>query len=161
MIYHVVAVSKNGVIGKDGKLPWHFSADMKFFKALTTGHTVIMGRKTFDSIGKPLPNRQNLVLSKKGPAHPSPSGAAAEVSYCASWEAALQHARSKNVFIIGGSEIYKQTLDKIDGIYLTRIDQEYEGDAFYPGVPDGFKELSRTPLQENPLIEVVYYQRAK
>ncbi len=69
MIYHVVAVSKNGVIGKDNKLPWHFSVDLKFFKNLTTGHTVIMGRKTFESIvsrlGKPLPNRTNIVLSRK------------------------------------------------------------------------------------------------
>lgn len=152
MLYHVVAVSRNGVIGKDGKLPWHFSADLKFFKNLTTGHTVIMGRKTFDSIGKPLPNRRNIVISRSAPA--SVPG----VEFAAGIEEAVKLAQEGDTFIIGGASIYKETLDLVDGIYLTQIAADYEGDTFYPGVPGEFRESSRQVLQENPRIEVVLYR---
>ena len=153
MIYHVVAVSKNGVIGKNGKLPWRFPADLKFFKDLTTGHTVIMGRKTFDSIGKPLPNRENIVISR----HPRPGTAG--VKFAESVDQALGLAQKGKVFIIGGASIYRETVHWVDGIYLTRIHKDYEGDTFYSGVPDGFREVSREKLQENPTIEVIFYQR--
>lgn len=153
MIYHVVAVSENWVIGKDGKLPWHFPVDLKFFKALTTGHTVIMGRKTFDSIGKTLPNRKNIVISRQ--AHPEMAG----VEFVSSVDRALSHAKQGETFIIGGASIYAETLQLVDGIYLTRIGQTYEGDAFYPGVPAGFKKVSSQRLQENPLIEAIFYRR--
>ncbi len=154
MIHHVVAVSENGVIGKDGKLPWHFSADLKFFKGLTTGHTVIMGRKTFDSIGKALPNRKNIVISRQ--ARPEAAG----VEFVPSVAAALGRAKQGETFIIGGASIYAETLPLVDGIYLTRIGQTYEGDAFYPGVPTHFKEVSRQMLQENPRVEVIFYRRS-
>ena len=154
MIYHVVAVSKNGVIGKNGQLPWHFAADLKFFKNITTGHTVIMGRKTFDSIGKPLPNRENIVISR----HPRPGTAG--VKFAESVDQALEYAQNKKIFIIGGASIYRETAHLIDGIYLTRIHEDYEGDAFYSGVPEGFKEVSREKLQENPPVEVILYERA-
>ena len=154
MIYHVVAVSENGVIGKNGQLPWRFPADLKFFKNLTTGHTVVMGRKTFDSIGKPLPNRENIVISR----HPRPETAG--VKFVESVEEALGRARKGKIFIIGGASIYRETAYLIDGIYLTRIHQDYEGDTFYSGVPDGFREVSREKLQENPPVEVIFYQRA-
>ena len=153
MIYHVVAVSKNGVIGKNGKLPWRFPADLKFFKNLTTGHTVIMGRKTFDSIGKPLPNRENIVISR----HPRPETAG--VKFAETVDQALGRAQKGEIFIIGGASIYRETAHLIDGIYLTQIDQDYEGDAFYSGVPEGFREVSRQKLQENPPIEVILYER--
>ena len=153
MLYHVVAVSKNGVIGKDGKLPWHFSSDLKFFKNLTTGHAVIMGRKTFDSIGKPLPNRENIVISRQ--AHAETAG----VKFVQSVDEALKQTRQDKVFIIGGASIYKETAHLVDGVYLTQIHENYEGDASYSGVPGGFKEVSREKLQENPLIEVIFYQR--
>ena len=153
MIYHVVAVAKNGVIGKNGKLPWHFPADLKYFKNLTTGHTVIMGRKTFDSIGKALPNRENIVISR------SPRCDTAVVKFAESVNQALQRAEDREIFIIGGASIYRETARWIDGVYLTRIHQDYEGDAFYPGVPEEFREVSREGLQENPLIEVIFYRR--
>lgn len=153
-VYHVVAAAQNGVIGKDNKLPWHFSADLKFFKNLTTGHTLVMGRKTFESIGRPLPNRQNIVISRKTAQIP---GAEAVHSI----EAALKAAKHEKIFIIGGGEIFKQTLDLVEGIYLTLIHQDFEGDAFYPGVPAGFKEISREKLHENPLIEVIFYKAPK
>lgn len=165
MIYHVVAVSKNGVIGKDNKLPWHFSVDLKFFKNLTTGHTVIMGRKTFESIvsrlGKPLPNRTNIVLSRKGK-----MGIHSSILIKEDWFAvesidkALELVpKGQKAFIIGGAEIYKQTIGKTAGIYQTLIHQNFEGDAFYPGVPADFNEISREKLQDSPLIEAIFYQR--
>ncbi len=153
MIYHVVAVAENGVIGKDNKLPWHFSSDLKFFKSLTTGHTVVMGRKTFDSIGKALPNRENIVVSR-GAHAPVPG-----VTFVTSVEEALQKAQKGDTFIIGGAEIFRQTHEAVDGVYLTRIHASYSGDAFYPGAPEGFTEVSRTPLQEDPRIEVLLYRR--
>ena len=157
MIYHVVAMAQNKVIGKDNKLPWHFSADLKFFKNLTTGQTVIMGRKTFESIGRPLPNRKNFVVSNTTRIGYDNHGGL--LTYFNSIHAAISAVTTENAFIIGGAEIYKQTIDKIEGIYLTLIHQNFEGDAFYPGIPADFKEVSREKLQENPNIEVIFYQR--
>ena len=165
MLYHVVAMSQNKVIGKDNKLPWHFSADLKFFKALTTGHTVIMGRKTFESIGRPLPNRENFILSRSSykvileTFSKLKPEEAQRVKNFESIREATQAVKTEKAFIIGGAEIYKQTIDKIDGIYLTLIHRDFDGDAYYPGVPADFTEISREKLQENPLIEVIFYQR--
>ena len=103
MIYHVVAVSKNGVIGKDGRLPWHFSADLKFFKNLTTGHTVVMGRKTFDSIGKALPNRKNIVISRR-PHAPTPGA-----EFVTSLDAALKQAKKATLLSLA-ERLYTQRL---------------------------------------------------
>ena len=164
-LFHVVAMAQNKVIGKDNKLPWHFSADLKFFKALTTGQTVIMGRKTFESIGRPLPNRENFILSRSSykvileTFSKLKPEEAQKVKNFESIRDAIQAVKTEKAFIIGGAEIYKQTVDKIDGIYLTLIHQDFEGDAYYPGVPSGFHEVSREKLQENPLIEVIFYQR--
>ncbi len=154
-LFHVVAMAQNKVIGKDNKLPWHFSADLKFFKALTTGQTVIMGRKTHESIGRPLPNRENFIVSR------SVRQDVGTLKNFSSIESALSAVKTEKAFIIGGAEIYRQTIDKIAGIYLTLIHQDFEGDAFYPGIPVGFKEVSREKLQENPLIEIIFYQPTK
>jgi dihydrofolate reductase len=154
MIYHVVAVAENGVIGSGNKLPWHFSSDLKFFKNLTTGHTVVMGRKTFDSIGKALPNRENIVISRA--VHAPMKG----VTFVTSVPEALKIAQKGDTFIIGGASIYQATRGALDGVYLTRIHAAFAGDAFYPGVPEGFREVSRTPLQENPKLEVLHYRRS-
>ena len=156
-IFHVVAMAQNKVIGRDNKLPWHFSADLKFFKNLTTGNTVIMGRKTFDSIGRPLPKRKNFVISNTTRHEYENHGGL--LTYFNSIHAAISAVTTENAFIIGGAEIYKQTIDGIAGIYLTLIHQDFEGDAFYPGVPAGFREVSREKLQESPLIEVIFYRR--
>ena len=154
MIYHVVAVAENSVIGNDNKLPWHFSSDLKFFKNLTTGHTVVMGRKTFDSIGKALPNRENIVISRA--AHAPVAG----VTFATNVAEALKIAQKGDTFIIGGASIYRETREALDGVYLTRIYATFAGDTFYCGVPEGFREVSRTPLQENPKIEVMLYRRS-
>ncbi len=174
MLYHVVAMARNRVIGKDNKLPWHFPEDLKNFKKLTTGSTVIMGRKTFESIGRPLPNRENFVLSRQG-CHSEAEGRRisesrsfaalrmtneASLNFFPSLDEALKNIKTENAYIIGGAELYKQTIDKVDGIYLTRIDADYEGDAFYPEIPDSFEEVDIEALREkNPKIEVVFYQK--
>jgi dihydrofolate reductase len=177
-LFHVVAMAENRVIGKDNKLPWHYPADLKFFKQLTTGHTIIMGRKTFESIRKPLPNRKNLVLSRQmaeygenpnnDPNQPFGSFSKEEIQklvtadnliFFNSLDAALKEAKDEKVFIIGGANLFEQTMDLVDGIYLTEIHARHEGDTFYPELPKSFQEKSRTKLQDNPLIEVVYYEK--
>lgn len=171
-LYHVVAVAgSKRVIGKDNKLPWHFPEDLKFFKTLTTGSTVIMGRKTFESIGRPLPNRKNMVLSRKAPSIglPMPEKPLADIAaavnkdvlWAASLDQALGSVETEKAFIIGGAELYRETIRSVDGIYMTRIDAEYEGDAFYPEIPaDLFEEISVDELRrENPRIEIVFYEK--
>lgn len=152
-IYHVVAAARNGVIGKDNKLPWHFSEDLKQFKKLTTGSTVIMGRKTFESIGRPLPDRENFIVSR--------TVTELEGARCFnSIGNAIGAVNTENAFIIGGAEIYKNTIHSVDGIYLTRIDADYEGDAYYPEVPDQFEEVEIQCLREkDPRIDVVFYEK--
>lgn len=124
MITLIAACSKNRVIGKDNQLIWHLPEDLKRFKELTTGKTVLMGRKTFESIGRPLPKRTNIIIT-------SDKNYKAEgcVIYHDLFEA-LKH--DKDIVVIGGSQIYQQCLDISHDIQLTVIDQEFEGDAFFP-----------------------------
>lgn len=155
MLYHAVAVANHHVIGKNNKLPWHFSSDLKFFKELTMGSTVIMGRKTYDSIGKPLPGRENFVLSKFR------SVPGEGLKFFTSFDEALENVTTPDAFIIGGASLYEQTIDRVDGIYLTRIYGGYEGDAFYPAIPEFFQAKSTTPLvsdPKGPRLEVIYYE---
>jgi len=122
---------KNRVIGKDGKLPWYISEDLKRFKRLTTGYAVLMGRKTFESIverlGKPLPERRNIVLTSKSFAH-YPG-----VETYPSIESALATIKSQEkIFVIGGERVFKETLQMADALELTIVEGDYEGDAFFP-----------------------------
>ncbi len=121
----IVAASTNGVIGKDNSLLWHLPNDFKFFKSVTTGHAIIMGRKTFESIGKPLPNRVNIVVSS--------DFSAPGILVFASLDEAIAEAfnHDSHPFIIGGANIYKQAYSKVDKIYHTEVDVELEGDAFF------------------------------
>src|SRR5574342_17806 len=127
MINIIAAMAKNRVIGKNNKLPWHIADDLKNFKKLTSGSVVIMGRKTFESIGKPLPNRVNIVISSS---MPETEG----VIVCHDIPAALEKARSynKEIFIIGGATIYQQTIPWADRMYLSYVKGDYDGDAFFP-----------------------------
>ncbi len=144
----IVAVSNNNVIGKNNQLIWHLPADLKHFKQLTTGHTVFMGRKTYDSIGKPLPNRRNVVISRS----------VDKITGCeiaTSWEEALQLTQQENeVFVIGGAEIYRQVLPLAHRIYLTQIHQDFDGDTFFPSIDfQSWQETSRedfSPDEKNP-----------
>jgi len=135
----IAAVSRNRVIGKDGKLPWHLPEDLKRFKRLTTGHTVLMGRKTFESLGKSLPNRRTIVLTS----HPIRG-----VETFTSIPEALKALRNEEkVFVIGGGEIFSQLLDRADLLHLTIIDRVLDGDTYFPPyehlVGSRFKETSR------------------
>jgi dihydrofolate reductase len=120
----IAAIGKNRVIGKDGKLPWHISPDLKRFKELTSGHAVLMGRRTFESLGRPLPNRRNVVLSSR-----PISGAETYASIPEAFEAL---AAEETVYVIGGARLYAQFLDKADALNLTFVDREIDGDAFFP-----------------------------
>jgi len=124
----VVAISENRAIGKDNKLLWYLPNDLKHFKAITSGHTVIMGRKTYESVGKPLPNRRNIIITRQDIA----------IEGCEvvnSIKAALELCRTeREVFIVGGAEIYKQSLHLTDRIYLTVVHKQFEGDSFFPEI---------------------------
>ncbi len=127
----IAAVADNAVIGSQGELPWRLSADLKRFKALTMGHAMIMGRKTFDSVGKALPGRRNIVVTRNR------GFAAPEVVAAPSIESALLLVQDDdNVFIAGGAEIYSQALHRADEMLLTRVHAEPEGDATFPEFDD-------------------------
>ena len=123
-ILMIAALDRNRVIGRDGKLPWHISEDLKRFKRLTKGHVVLMGRKTYESLGKPLPDRRNVVLS---------SGPIPGVESYRSLAEALRALKDeRTVFVIGGGEVFRQALPIADGLHLTIVDGEHEGDTFFP-----------------------------
>lgn len=123
----IAALGRNRVIGKRGALPWYLPADLKHFKALTMGHPILMGRKTFESIGRALPGRTNIILTRD-------DGYKAQDCLIAhSIEEALQLARDGDeVFVIGGAELYREILPRADRFYLTLIDADFEGDVFFP-----------------------------
>lgn len=127
MISIIVAVAQNGVIGKDNGLIWHISEDLQYFKKRTLGHAVIMGRKTYESIGKPLPKRKNIIVTTN-------STYQADGCFSAqSLNQAIQLALPDDeVFIIGGGKLYSEALAIADKVYLTRIHKSYEGDTFFP-----------------------------
>jgi len=135
IVSQVVAISENHVIGKDNKLLWYLPNDLKHFKEITSGHTVIMGRKTFDSVGKPLPRRRNIIITRQ----------AITIEGCEvvnSIEAALALCTGEGeVFIVGGAEIYKQSMHLTDRIYLTIVHKTYDGDSFFP-------EINKTEWKE-------------
>ncbi|MDR3188541.1 MAG: dihydrofolate reductase [Prevotellaceae bacterium] len=128
----IVAVADNGVIGNANRLPWHIPEDLRRFRQLTTGHTVIMGRKTFESIGKPLPNRKNVVISRT-----MPVGGAGHPVVVRSLADALQAAQGDNeAFIIGGDSVYRQAMPLAQRLYLTRVHTLADGDTFFPEVSE-------------------------
>ncbi|MBN2349915.1 MAG: dihydrofolate reductase [Bacteroidales bacterium] len=129
LISHIVAVSENGIIGKNNQLPWHLPNDLEWFKKKTMGHCVIMGRRNYESEGKALPNRTNLVISQN-PNFTIPDGIVARSIEDALIMAEKQH--EQEVFIIGGGQIYEISLPYIQKIYLTRIHANIDGDVYYP-----------------------------
>lgn len=138
----VVAVARNGVIGRDNGLAWHLSADLKRFKALTMGTTLLMGRRTWDSIGRPLPGRRTLVLTRD----PGFRVEGAETVH--DWEAALAAATGDRLMVVGGAEVYALALPHADRIHLTEVAAEPEGDVRFPPYDRSvFREVLR---EEHP-----------
>jgi dihydrofolate reductase len=124
----IVAMTKNRVIGKDNQMPWHLPADLAWFRQNTTGKPVIMGRKTFESIGRPLPKRTNIVLSRQPFEHDG-------VIWKDSLESAVDFVRdSKEIMLIGGGQLFNEYLSQADRLYLTEIQTELDGDTFFPSI---------------------------
>lgn len=129
MLSIIVAVGENNVIGKDNDLIWKLPRDMRHFKETTTGHYIIMGRKTFESNGRPLPNRTNVIITR------DKNYTAEGCVIVHSLEDAINEAKEdKEAFIIGGGEIYKKSMTLVDRIYLTQIYYNFEGDTFFPEI---------------------------
>ncbi len=145
----IAAMSLNRVIGKDGKIPWHIPEDLKWFKKTTTGQAVLMGRKTFESLGRPLPNRRNLVVTR---------GAHLDgVEIIRDLDAFRPEDYPCDVWLIGGAEIFRQMLDRCETLYLSVIPRVIEGDTFFPKFEDRF-DLVGTALR-HPDFEVCEYRR--
>ena len=157
MIIGIAAVDRQGAIGKGGKLPWHYSADMKFFRETTTGHAVVMGRKTWLTLGKPLKNRLNLVLSRDPNIEPQESLLVlSDVDSVLS----LNESLATDLFVIGGAQIYEAFLPRIERWIITEVPLKVDkADAFMPkGYLDGFKERDKKPIGDGLTVKV--YERA-
>ncbi len=153
MISIIVATSKNGVIGDSNKLIWHLPEDLKRFKSLTTGHPIIMGRKTYESIGRPLPNRRNIVITRNS------DWSVDGCEIVNSLEEAIL-ITGGDCFIIGGGEIYKKSIDIADRIYLTLIDKEFEGDTTFPKIDDRWFVSEREEMSNGEYNwEFIQYDR--
>ncbi|MGI4738154.1 MAG: dihydrofolate reductase [Janthinobacterium lividum] len=144
MVSLIVAAAENGVIGRQGHLPWHLPADLQHFKTHTLGHPVVMGRRTFESIGRPLPGRANIVLTST-PAWPVPEGVLLAHSLPDALALAATQPGGEEVCIIGGGEVYRQALPAADVVYLTEVHTTVpDGDAFFPTLsPTDWREETR------------------
>ncbi len=162
----VVAVAENGVIGRDGDMPWRLSTDLKRFKAITLGKPVIMGRKTYDSIGKPLPGRANVVITRGAAIdHPDVTTVGSLAEAMSSAEALALESGQNEVCIIGGGQIYAQALALSDRLCVTHVETVVEGDAVFPPIdPDIWREgeaiaVSAGEKDSYPTRFVVYDRR--
>ena len=153
MITIVVAKAENNVIGNNNELIWHLPNDLKHFKNLTSGHPILMGRKTFDSIGKPLPNRTNIVITRNEEWH-------SEGAFRAdSLHEAIEMGKDLDteIFIIGGGNIYEQALDWADAIEVTEVHQNFEGDTKFPEIDlKIWKEVSREDFKKDEKNQIDY-----
>ena len=152
----IVAAAQNRAIGKGNRLLWHISEDLKYFKQTTLGHAVIMGRRTFESIGKPLPDRRNIVISRTMPP-------AAGVETAASLDDAIARcAGETEAFVIGGGTVYREALPLVQRIYCTEVHADYEADTFFPPIDNAaWREVSRKDFPRgekfpHPFSFVVY-----
>lgn len=156
MVKIIVAKSRNGVIGDSNKLIWRLPADLANFKKITTGHSIVMGRKTFESIGKPLPGRRNIIITR------NPDYEVKDCEVVNSLEEALL-LTGNDCFIIGGGEIYKQSLDIASKIYLTLVDEDFTGDTIFPELDDNWFKSSEENFssdEKNPYnYSFITYER--
>jgi len=144
----IAAVARNGVIGKDGALPWHLTEDLKHFKKITTGHAIIMGRKTYASIGRPLRGRRNIVISRAaGATFPG-----CEVARSLGEAIALARSTDPCPFVIGGASVYDEALPLATELHLTTIDEDVEGDTHFPTDLSEFEEVEAHPAQTQGVV---------
>jgi dihydrofolate reductase len=146
----IAAMSENRVIGQGNQLPWHLPEDFKWFKEKTTGHIVVMGRKTFQSLPKPLPNRRTIVLSRSGFSHPN-------VEVYATLDPAEFAQDPRQVFICGGAEIYRAWLPHCSDLYLTLVHRQVEGDAFFPPFEERFELVQK--LKESKEFSILHFRQ--
>jgi len=145
----IAAMSLNRVIGQGNGIPWHLPEDFKWFKRMTTGNVVVMGRKTFESIGKPLPNRTTIVLSRSGFSYPGVQtiGDLVELN---------PEKESRDIFICGGAQIYARALPLCSDLYLTLVKRTVEGDAFFPPFEDQFRIVEQ--VMDTPEFSITHYR---
>ncbi|MBM9512678.1 dihydrofolate reductase [Desulfogranum marinum] len=153
----IAAMTPSHVIGHKNSIPWHIPSEQCFFKHVTMGSPIIMGRKTFESIGRPLPGRQNIIITSKK------KGLSAGCLFVPSLEQALsyctQHRRS---FIIGGAQVYKEAMDKADALLITLIEQNFQGDTFFPDIPSKRFQVVGMAKSIGPITyTIIKYQKIK
>ncbi|MEI8355830.1 MAG: dihydrofolate reductase [Deltaproteobacteria bacterium] len=142
----IAAMAENRVIGRDNSIPWNLPADLERFKTITTGHPVIMGRKTFEGIGRPLPGRKTVIITR------NPDFTAEGCVVAHNLQEALAECKGADeVFICGGSEVYREALTLASRIYLTLLDGEVEGDTLFPEIPEYFIAVEREEVKENSI----------
>ncbi len=153
----IVAIAQNGVIGRNGQLPWHLPSDLKHFKKTTMNCPIVMGRKTYESIGKPLPGRDNIVLTR------DTSLLLPGCIVVHSIQDALHCCRdAEKVYIIGGADIFNETLPIIDTIIVTALEREVDGDVYFPDIdPAVFQQTQSTPYNIEEPYSIVRYERIK
>jgi len=148
----IAAMSLNRVIGAGNKIPWHLPEDFKWFKKMTTGHVIVMGRKTFESIGKPLPNRTTIVLSRS-PLNIPGVKVITDLKELDSLQAELA---GREVFICGGAQVYQQALPMCSDLYLTLVKRTVEGDTFFPAFEDTF--VLKEEILDEPEFKILHYR---
>ncbi len=152
----IVAIAENGVIGRDNALPWHIPEDLRYFKQVTLGKPVIMGRKTYESIGRPLPGRHNIVMTRDR------TWSADGVTIARTDQEALAAAGESEVFVIGGNTLFQSFLPQADRLYVTEIHRAYEGDiTFPPWDRRMWRETARRKVDSDPAISVVLYEKLR
>ncbi len=146
----IAAMSLNRVIGAGNKIPWHLPEDFKWFKQMTTGHVIVMGRKTFQSIGRPLPNRTTVVLTRS----PEPIAGVQTLAEFSQLDPAAYAGRE--VFICGGAQVYQQALPLCSDLYLTLVNREVEGDTYFPPFEEQFELV--TEVMACPQFRILHYR---
>lgn len=152
MISLIVAMDNNRLIGKENDLPWRLPADLQYFKQTTMGHTIVMGRKTFESIGKPLPNRRNVILTGNKDYHHE------GVKVIHSVDDLMSLEEESELFVIGGATVYEQTMNVATRLYVTHIEEAFEGDTYFPEINSSvWKEVSKKQGIKDEKNPYVYY----
>ncbi len=164
MISIIAAVDQDWAIGKNASLPWRLPGELARFKKITTGHPIIMGRKTYESIGRPLPGRTNIVVTRHSDF--SKEGVLVAHNLEDAFKMAQNQEGGQEIFVIGGAEIFKQVLSTTDRLYLTMIEGKFEGDVFFPKIDlKNWKEISREKVEKdsknNYNFEFITYERRR